>query len=116
MTLTQYEGRDVAQATIRLTNAGDGLSQAMGIDPAEYHHGEKLYLVIEAEVAKVTYDTIRDTDLLARVHTLRAGVSTIVDEAFAKDVLEEQRIALEKAKGVTRLPLANGDDADDRTE
>lgn len=101
--LSKFEGRDVLQATIKVTNAGDGLSEALAIDPTEMHLGDKVYLVIEAEVSKVNYEELKDTGTLRRVHTLRAGVATIVDEAFAADVLERQRVAIEEARGVHRI-------------
>lgn len=110
--LSPYEGRDVAQATIRVTNAGDGLSQALAIKPVEYHHGETVHVVLECEVTNVDYPILKDTDLLARRHTLRAGVSTIVDEKLVKKVLEAQRKAIEEAKGIQELPL-DGDGLED---
>jgi hypothetical protein len=107
--LMPYEDRDVVQSTIRVTNAGDGLSEALAVDPAEYHLGQKVHVVLETEVVKVTYDEIGDTDVLRRVHTLRAGIGTIVDEKVVAKVLREHRVALERAKGVTRLPGVDGD-------
>jgi hypothetical protein len=107
--LSQFEGRDVLQATIKVTNAGDGLSDALGIEPCEYHLGETVYLVIEAEVSRVNYEEIKDTGALKRVHTFRAGDATMVDGQLVAKVLEDQRIALEKAKGVERLPLEEDD-------
>jgi len=103
--LSQFEGRDVLQATIKVTNAGDGLSEALGIEPVEYHLGETVYLVIEAEVSRVNYEEIKDTGALKRVHTFRAGHATMVEGQLVAKVLEDQRIALEKAKGVERLPM-----------
>jgi len=104
-TLKPYEDREVVQSTIRVVNAGDGLSQAMSVDPAEYHLGETVHVVLECEVVKVTYDEISDTDVLRRVHTLRAGTGTIVEPKLVTEVLEAQRIAIERAKGVERLPV-----------
>ena len=107
-TLTPFEDRDVAAASIKITNAGDGLSEALAIAPAEYHQGDRVYVVLETEVAKVTYEPIRKSDDLRRVHTLRAGVGTIVDEALVRKVVETQRkantLAREAAAGVVRLP------------
>jgi hypothetical protein len=108
--LNDYEGQDVLQASIRVINAGDGLSQAMLVGPAELHHGERVYVVLETEVARVSYDPLGDTGCLKRVHTLRAGTGTIVDAELVAEVLEQQRIAIEQAQGVERLDLdGNGE-------
>ena len=109
--LSKFEGRDVLQSTIKVTNAGDGLSEALAIEPVEMHLGEKRYLLIEAEVSKVNYEELKDTGTLRRVHTLRAGVATLVDEEFAADMLDAQRVAIEEAKGITRIPF--DDDVDE---
>jgi len=103
--LSPYEGLDVVQASIKVTNAGDGLSTAINVDPVEYHVGDVVHVVLETVVARVSYETVKDTDVLKRVHTLRAGNGTIVAEDFARGVLAAQEIAIEKAKGVQRLEL-----------
>ena len=101
--LSKFEGRDVLQSTIKVTNAGDGLSEALAIKPCEMHLGTKAYLLIEAEVSKVNYEELKDTGTLRRVHTLRAGTATLVDAEFALGILETQREAIERARGVERL-------------
>lgn len=110
---TQYptfEGRDVIGMKVAITNAGDGLSDAMLVDPTELHIGDKVFVVLEGEVTKVNYVTVKDTEALNRVQTIRAGVATLVDEKLVKKVLDDQRIALERLKGVERLDFeANGD-------
>jgi hypothetical protein len=104
--LSQFEGRDVLQSTIKVTNAGDGLSEALSIEPTEMHLGAKVYLLIEAEVSKVNYEELKDTGTLRRVHTLRAGTATMVDSEFALGILDTQREAIERAKGIVRLDFA----------
>lgn len=101
--LTEFEGRDVVQSTIKVTNAGDGLSEAMSVDPIEMHLGEKRYLLIEAEVHRVNYEELKDTDVLRRVHTLKAGTATLVDDEYARELIEKQRKAILAAKGVVEL-------------
>lgn len=114
--LNAYEGRDVLQATIRVTNAGDGLSTALGIDPVEYRIGQTVYVVLECEVARVQFDELKDTDCLVRVHTLRAGTGTIVDAELVADVLstqkEKNRKARDEADGVHELEFGDGDQPD----
>ena len=109
-TLHAYEGRDVVQTSLRLTNAGDGLSKAMALDARELAIGDTIYLVIEAEVAAITHRPIPDTETLARVHTARAGLATLAARATVESLLEAQRLAQEEADGVARLPVdGNGE-------
>lgn len=114
--LHEYEGRDVLQATIRVTNAGDGLSTALAIAPTEYRIGDTVYVVLECEVSRVQYDEIKDTEALARVHTLKAGTGTIVDEALVTEVLTAQKVANQKARdeadGIEQLDLDGNPDLD----
>lgn len=107
--LTPYEDRDVTSSSIRLTNAGDGLSQGMSIAPAEYHVGDIVHVVIEAQVTRVAYEPVRDTDVLRRVHTLRAGVGTIVTEQAVSAIIAKAKRDLERARGI--IPLFDDDAA-----
>lgn len=106
--LPTFDGKQVARTTVAVTNAGDGLSQAMAVDPQVMHLGDRGYLVLEYEVSKVGHVPIQDTDLLTRVHTLRAERATLVDADLVQEHLERQseRIvrAREAAAGIQRLP------------
>lgn len=109
--LNDFDGLPVRQASLSLTGAGDGLSEAMKTAPRELHHGEVIYIVYEATVVKVRHDQIDkdDPDMgLVRVHMAKAATATIVDEEFAGEVINAQKLANEKARdaaeGVKRLP------------
>lgn len=91
-----FEGRRITKTTIALTNAGDGLSQAMKIDPQALHQGDTVYVLIEAEVGKITFDPY-DDGVCSRVQNLRAGVATLVDSNEARETIEWQREALRHA-------------------
>lgn len=103
--LTPFDGKPVVRTTIAITNAGDGLSDALGIDPQEFHHGDKVYVVLECEVAKVAHIPVdKDTPgILLRQHTLRAGVGTIVDADLVEEQVRRQAeridVARRRAKG-----------------
>lgn len=112
--LTPFDGREVIGASIAITNAGDGLSQSLAIDPCEFHLGDKVIVLVETEVSKIGHLEIKDTSKLQRVHTLKAGVGTIVSEEFAAEALAAQRKKIEEAKGILSLDL-NGD-GDQTTE
>jgi hypothetical protein len=113
VSLTAYEGADVVQSTIRITRAGDGLSDGLNIDPVEYHLGDKVHVVLECVVTRVAHEPVKDTDVLKRVHTLAAEMGTIVGHEVVDAVLDEQRVKIEKARGVERLPLGSEGDDDD---
>lgn len=108
--LSRFDGKDVLTSSIKITNAGDGLSRAMSVEPTEFHHRETVHVVLECEVTEVSHKEIKDTDALVRVHTFKAGTATVVDGALVEDVLEQQRIAIEEHEGVHRLPLGSTDE------
>lgn len=110
--LGSFEGLDVVSTKIAITNAGDGLSKAMQIEPQQLHLGDTVYVVLEATVGKISYAGVKDTDVLERVQVLKAGVATIVEEALVKDVLDAQRIAIERAAGVERLDFGDPGEGD----
>lgn len=90
-----FEGRQITKQTMALTNAGDGLSRAMKVAAETHKPGDKVFVLMETTVGKITFDPFDDT-LCARNETLKAEVATIVDEAFAKETIDKQRAA-EKA-------------------
>lgn len=107
--LRKFEGRDTTGASIKITNAGDGLSQAMEIEAIELRLGDKVYVVLETEVSAISLRPSKEGKGVIRVQTLKAGVATIVAEELVKDVLEEQRLAIEAAQGVARLDFDDPD-------
>lgn len=118
--LSPFDGRDVLRSTIAITNAGDGLSDAMKVDPKEWHHGETVIVVLECEVTKIGHVPFDGKDLdgpLSRVHTFKAGTATIVEGdvlGAIKESLTQQALkvaeAKEAEKGISRLDF--GGEAD----
>lgn len=96
--LGTFDGQEVLRTTIAVTNAGDGLSEALKVEPALLHLGDKVYVVLECEVSKIRFDPIKDTDAVSRVHTLRAGNASIVDEALVKPMVDEMAARIQAAK------------------
>ena len=91
--LKPFHSQAVVATSIALTNAGDGLSKAVQTDPIELNIGDRVYLVIEADVSKVAFTPISPlSGELQRIHTLRAGTATIVDAVHVEELLEEQRV------------------------
>jgi hypothetical protein len=98
--LSPFDGKQVVRSTIAVTNAGDGLSDALGIDPQEFHHGDTVYVVLECEVAKVSLVPVdKDTPgILLRQHTLRAGTGTIVDGDLVAEQVARQAERIDTAR------------------
>lgn len=103
--LTRFDGKEVVGTAIKVTRAGDGLSAALTVEPAEFHHGDIVNIVLRCEVSKVEFVPVKDTALLSRVHTLTAGLATIVDDDLVNEVLDQQKRKIEEALGVQRLDL-----------
>lgn len=78
MTTTEmHKGRDVIATRLKLTNAGDGLSNAMKIEPLErdLDYGDRVLVLVEAVVVKDEYASAVKGELngpLAHCYTLRA--------------------------------------------
>lgn len=111
--LAPFEGADVISATVRVTNAGDGLSEALGIDPVEYHQGDTVYVLLETAVSRVSYEPVKaDSPFLKRVHTLKADTGTIVDAHFAVEAIEMQKAINQRARDEAAGQGRLDDDAD----
>lgn len=102
--LEPYESHDVVESTIRVTNAGDGLSAALEVDPVAFELGERVYVVLDCTVAKITFEALKDEpDERRRVHTFKASTGTIVDGLLVRDVVDKQRRRIDEARGQLTL-------------
>ena len=41
MGLPEFEGRAVVRSAVKITRAGDGLSEALKLEPTALHHGDE---------------------------------------------------------------------------
>ena len=109
--LADSDGRPVIRTAIAVSNAGDGLSEALRIDPREFHHGEIVHVVLECTVDQVRFVPVDAKDPsgpLVRSHRLKAGTATVVDADLVSEHIERQRLriqaAQEAAAGIQRIP------------
>lgn len=106
-----FEGKPVVSAAVRVTNAGDGLSEAMRLDPQDLQHGEEIWLVVKGTVSKVAYEPIPKSEgtILQRVHTIKAVECVMVAPDEVEELLRREKDRVlklkEEAQGVERLPL-----------
>jgi len=100
MTTTQplptFEGLDVQQAKVKITNAGDGLSEALKVAPVALELGDEPYYLLRGEVTQINH--VEKDELITRVHTVKASAITPVDPELASKMLEEAAAELAKAK------------------
>lgn len=101
--LQPYGDRDVLTSGVKIRNAGDGLSQAMQVEPIEYPIDTVIHVVLECEVTKHTHEEIKDTDALTLIHDLKAGRATIVDRGLVEKYLDDQEQRIAEADGEPML-------------
>lgn len=103
-TLGMYNGRDVIKMAMSLTNAGDGLSQAMSLEPAELHMGDRVLVLVEAVVTKEQHVAAIPGDLAGPykfVGVLKAEAAKITTLSSAQKEMDKHKGRLDKA---TQIP------------
>lgn len=107
--LGEFEGRDILRTTVAITQAGDGLSEALAVAPSAHGIGDTVYVLMACTVADVRFLPADkdDPDMgLVRRHTLRAGTATLVDRETAQPLIVDQRRRIDEARGTPQLPIA----------
>lgn len=104
MTLHEFDNYDVTQCSMKITRAGDGLSDSLDAAPVELSIGDEVHVVLRGTVSKVEFVEIKDSGVLKRVHTIRTQVGTLVDADAARKVLADSAKLVDAAKGIQRLP------------
>lgn len=110
--LPDYGGKTVTRTAIKITNAGDGLSQGLAIEPQVLGLGEVHYVVLECVVDSHEHDRLmaqgNDTGLLVLNQVLKAGTGTLIDADVVREAIKEQAERIERAKdaaaGRAKLP------------
>lgn len=107
--LAKFEGQDVLASRIKVAKAGDGLSKALEVEPTEFHHGDRVFVVLETVVGNVEFPPLKDVDGLARLHRLDTTLATIVDGQLVAEMLDKQRVANAEHDGEPQMDLSGGD-------
>jgi hypothetical protein len=108
--LGKFERKPILATRLVVRRTGDGLSNAMEIEPAVYHHDEVVGVYIEGRISDIGHPNIKDTNGVARVHILLADSALVIPteerEAF-KVRIKEQELAVqlkrEKEAGIGAL-------------
>lgn len=109
-TLPDYMGHPVHSAAVQIRNTGDGLSQALGIDPEVMELESTVHVVLECVVEKHRYDPIKDTSGYQIVNMLRAERATFIDRQHVEKYLDETEERIAEASGEPQLAFIEGDD------
>lgn len=96
--LPDFEGETVHSARVKITNAGDGLSEALKVAPVALAHGETVYYVLRGTVTQINHTARSEDDPLIRVHTVKADAITPVDPELADKLLAEAAAEIARAK------------------
>lgn len=106
--LGEYRSKKITSTSIAIRNAGDGLSDAMEIDPEIYEPGDTVFVLLECVVDKHNMQLIEKADTFECKQVFKAGTATVVDGAQYEKKIATQRNKIEKAKeaakGVQRIP------------
>jgi hypothetical protein len=98
-----FGGQEVASVAVKVTNAGDGLTEALRVDPVDLAFGQRVYQVIEGFVVKAEVIPQNHLDPQGPVvvkYVIKAGTSTLVDEATviaAIDLTRNRVLAAQEA-------------------
>lgn len=109
--LKKFEGREVIGTAISVTNAGDGLSANMAIEPQEMQLDEEVIVIMRTKVSKIQHTEVKDTTSLIRTHVLKAGNAIIADAELVEIVetaLAAQDEKLAEHKRLSKLDFAEG--------
>jgi len=77
--LPTFEDHDVQQAQVRITRAGDGLSEALKIAPRALELGDEVFYILRGVCRQINHRQKDDDEPLIRVHTVEAEQITEVD-------------------------------------
>lgn len=115
--LPDFESCEVDRSSIKVTKAGDGLSEPLALDPQALAHGEEIYLVIRGKVTQVIHkpSSREEPDILTRVHVVEARDVALVAPDEVEGLLQRERQRVDKlkaaAEGVMPLPGMDGGQA-----
>jgi len=114
MGLPKFEGRAVVRSAVKITRAGDGLSEALKLEPSALHHGDEVFFVLRGSVTQVNHrPASREEDDLVRVHTVEAQEIAMVGHAQVDELLasERERVKRLKDEEAGREPLPLDEDS-----
>lgn len=114
--LADYQGKPTVSTSIAVTNTGDGLSQAMAVEPVTYPVGSKQYVVIECDVDAHDHALNESDEAFHLKQKFKGGTALVVDADLVAEMVTAQRDrireAKDKAAGILDLPFGDGETTD----
>lgn len=108
-----FDGRAVVKTTVKIKNAGDGLSKAMAADAQTIHLGERLTVVLEVDCSGVDVRPLDKDDLSGPVtvaYVLSAtSKATIVDDKLVRAALDAQQKRNDEAAGKPQMDFPDAE-------
>ncbi len=106
--LDDFEGSPVGQVAIKITKAGDGLSDALKVRPVALHRHDEVFFVLRGVVGPITFKDVSPlSDDVCRVHTIVTLDIVEVDKDQVDELLKHAkdtiRRKMEEASGVVPL-------------
>lgn len=96
--LNAFEGKQTVGCAVVIKKAGDGLSDALKVDPVELHVNERVFYVLEGEVDQVAFRRLNPaSNEVTRVHGIATIRITQVDGADVKAYLDDAEQHLRRA-------------------
>jgi hypothetical protein len=84
--LGKFEGKRVIGAAMTITNTGDGLSDAMELDPMKLHHGDEVVMVVRGTVVDVRHPAAKEGKGVVRKHVVKASEAIVVQGDLVDDL------------------------------
>lgn len=94
----EFDGEDVQQVVVKITKAGDGLSDGLRVRPVDLAIGDEVYYVLKGTVAQVNHKRDKKTEQIVRTYVVETVQITMTDEAKVSKILSQSALALEKAR------------------
>lgn len=123
----EFDGHEITRRLIKLTKAGDGLSEALEVNEHRLQAGDKVTIVLKGIVGGAQHkprDAGKYDDDYVRVDNIVTQSATIVESDVVDDILKTHEEAVyelrarekERREGLKRLPLDKEPDVDAAAE
>lgn len=96
--LGEQDGDPVIGVGIEVRNAAGGLQDALAIDPAIFHKGDRVMVLLDCEMTGLAFKPVKDSNAWRRIHVLHAEGATIVDGVVFTEALAAQADKIQRAK------------------
>ena len=114
-----FEGIPVVSSGFTMPGASGGLNKALTVNNLELHKDDEGVFAVSWKVKQINFPGVKDTDGVQRVHVLDITGVAVIDGDVVAEALEAQRLRVEEAQGLLRLPpgdvdvYADDDEPDD---